>query len=829
MTKLMNDIRYAVRQLRKTPGFSLTAILTLAIGIGATTAIFSVVDGVLLRPLPFHDPSRLVVLGDHLPDVYAVSGNGQHVTAPDVVAYDRDTTAFSSIGGYATSGYELSGPVEPVDIQAAKLGAGVFQALGVTPFMGRTFTQQEDTQRAQVAVLSYATWKSRFHGEQDILGKAILLDRRPYVVIGVMPRNFEFPLEPGQLSRSELWIPLSLTPSDITQAGSWNDSIVARLKPGVTIAQAQIDANRVAREIMRSYPAFLASLHIDAEIQPLQSVAVAQARPLIRILFLAVLIVLLIACANLAGLLLVRAIRRRRETAVRLALGSSASTLVRQSILESLLLSVSGGLIGILLAAIAIRVSISFLPETLPRINDIHMDWTVVGFAVVLAVGTGILCGLAPAFAAIRTNMNESLKEGGRTGTGGGGHARLRSALVVSEIAVALILLIASGLLLRSFQKMRDVDLGFHPGHTLIAVYGLPKKQYATQSSIDTFNRELLSRLRGLPGVGSVGLTSNVPMGGNTNSDGFIADGYVQPKDKVVNLGEQAEVGGDYFRSIGIPLLRGRFFTEADNAPGAPLTVIVNKQLAEHYWPGKDPIGKRIRIGDATLKTPWLTIVGEIGNVKTDAPDTQVAEQFYQPVGQSNSSAGELAKPTDLFGNSMYVTVQTAMPPEQMENSLRSIFHSLDPQLAIMQVESMERAVSDTEAPRRFNTTIISAFGIIAVFLAILGIYSVIAFTVALRTQEMAIRMALGAPRSSIRKLVLLSGAKLAIIGCAIGLAGAVAASHLVRSFLFEVNPFDPAILIGAAAAIVALALAASALPAHRAAAVDPIKALREE
>ncbi|MGC1780928.1 MAG: ABC transporter permease [Acidobacteriaceae bacterium] len=829
MALLWNDFRHALRQLRNTPGFALTAILTLALGIGATTAIFSVVDGVLLRPLPFPDPGRLAMLGDHLPGVVGAFGNGQRVTAPEIVSYERDTKAFSSVGGYLTTGYELSGPVEPVDINAARIGAGVFQALGVAPLMGRTFTSQEDIHQQQAAVLSYATWKGRFHEEQDVLGKTILLNRKPYTIIGVMPRNFEFPLQPGQLNRSELWVPLSLTPIESQNWGSWNYQMVARLKPGITIPQAQTDANRVARQIMRNFPAFLASLHIDATVQPLQSVTVEQARPLIRVLFLAVLVLLLIACANLAGLLLVRAIRHRREIAVRLALGSSAATLVRQAVLESLALSIAGGLIGIALAAIAIRVSISMLPETLPRINDIHMNWAVVVFAVLLAIGTGLLCGLAPAFAAIRTNMNEALKEGGRTGSVGGGHARLRSVLVVSEIAVALVLLIASGLLLRSFQKMRDVDLGFQPDHVLIAMYGLPQKQYATQQSIDTFDRELLRRLRQLPGAISVGMSESVPMTGGNNNDGFVAEGYVQPKGKLVNMADTAELEGDYFRSLGIPLLRGRLLTAADNAPGAPLTVIVNKQLAEHYWPGQDPIGHHIRIGDEKLKTPWLTIVGEIGNVKTDSPDADVSEQFYQPVGEGNAALGELGSPTYLYGNQMYVVMHTAIPPEQMENSLRAVFHSMDPQLAIMQVQSMEEAVSNTEAPRRFNTTIISAFGIIAVLLAILGIYSVVAFSVALRTQEMAIRMALGASRAGIRGLVLISGAKLAVIGCAIGLAVAAAASHLLRSLLFQVNPFDPAVLIGAAVAILMLSLAASALPAQRAASVDPTQALREQ
>ena len=823
---LGRDLHYALRQLPKSLGFTVTAVLTLALGIGATTAIFSVVEGVLLRPLPFHDPSRLVALGDHLQGVDLGTYIG--VTAPDILAYTRDTTAFSNIGGYQSTGYELSGGVEPVDINAARLSAGVFPTLGVAPLMGRFFTQQENDHSGQVAVLSYATWKNRFHANPNILGKKLLLDRKPYIVIGVMPRNFEFPLLPGHLNRSELWVPMSLTATDLTQGiGSWNFQMVARLKPGITAAQAQTDANRVAGEIMRGYPAYMAGLHINAVIEPLQASTVAQARPLIHILFLAVFVVLLIACANLAGLLLVRAIRRRRETAVRLALGSSAGTLVRQAIMESLVLSVSGGLLGIALAAIAIRVSVNLLPETLPRIDDIHLNWVVIAFALLLAVGTGILCGLAPAFASLHTNMNEALKEGGRTGSVGGGHARLRSVLVVSEIAVALVLLIASGLLLRSFQKMRDVDLGFRPSHVLIASYGLPQKQYASQVSVDTFNHELLRRLRQLPGAQSVGLATALPMSGS-NGSGFTVDGYVEPRGAMVNVGDVSQTTGDYFRAMGIPLLRGRFFTDADNAQ-SQLVVIVNRKLAEHYWPGQDPVGKRLRRGTEKLKTPWLTVVGEIGDVKLGAPDGDTPEQFYQPVEQGSAAFGVFASPTALNGNGMSVALRTAIPPEQMENMLRSVFHSLDPQLAITQVQTMDHAVSDTEAPRRFNTTIITAFGLIAVLLAILGIYSVIAFSVTLRTQEMAIRMALGSSRSSIVRLVLVSAVRLTCIGCGIGIMGAIAASQLLRSLLFQVSPFDPLVLATAAVVILMLSLAASALPAMHAASTDPMQALRAE
>jgi predicted permease len=651
------------------------------------------------------------------------------------------------------------------------------------------------------------------------------------VVVGVMPRNFEFPLVPGQLNNSELWVPMSFTALETGEKGAagWNFSMVGRLKPGITPAQAESDAERVAQETMRNYPAFMSSLHIRAAVRSLHEETVEQARQLVRILFLAIVVVLLIACANLAGLLLVRAIRRRREIAVRLALGAPAGALLRQTILESLILSLAGGLLGLLLAASALRVGVSWLPETLPRIHEIGLDWQVVVFAIVLAVLTGLVCGLAPAFAALRTSVNETLKEGGRTGSAGSAHARLRSALVVGEIAIALVLLVTSGLLLRSFEKMRAVDLGFRPDHVLVASYLLPQQQYATQAAADTFNDELLRRLQQLPGVRSAGLTSFLPASGNSGNTTFVAEGYVPPPGANLNLATPVSVQGDYLQAMGIPLLGGRFLTHGDTAD-SQLVVIVNHKLAEHYWPGSDPIGKRLRIGTPETQTPWMTVVGEVADVKEDSPDIPDKEQYYQPVEQEEKSLGSLASPADPpRGNGGYIAVRTAMEPEQMANVLRATVRSIDSQLALDQVQSMEHTVSDSEAPRRFNTALISAFAIAALLLAALGIYSVIAFSAALRTQEMAIRIALGSQRSGILGLVFTSAAKLAIAGCAIGLIGAAGASHMLDSFLFGVSPFDPLVLTLAAVFVLFLALAASLLPAQRAASIDPMQALRAD
>jgi len=830
MKKFLFDLRFVLRQLRKSPGFSITAVLMLAFGIGATTAIFSIVEGVLLRPLSFPDSDRLVELGDKLEGVDMGSGGDVGVTVPDIRAYSRETASFTALGGYAGTGYELSGTGEPAQVNATRLTAGVYSALGVQPMLGRVFTPDEDEHSQQLAVLSYATWKSRFNGNPQILGTKILLDRKPYVVIGVMPRDFEFPLTPGQLNRSELWVPMSFTAQELLpQSGAnWSYRMVGRLKPGISPEQAESDAERVAQEIMRNYPPMMATLHISSQVRRLAEKTVEQTRPLLRTLFLAVAIVLLIACVNLAGLMLVRAIRRQREVAVRMALGASAAALLRQAMLESLVLSLSGGLIGLGLAAIALRVGRSLLPESLPRVNEIALNWEVVGFALLLATVTGLLCGLAPAFAALRTNVNATLKDGGRSGTAGGVHTRLRSALVVAEIAIAMILLAASGLLLRSFEKMRSVNLGFQPERVATGAYGLPQKEYSTQASVDSFNRELVERLRQVPGAQAVALTSQIPASGVNSNETFVVEGYVPPKGAAMNLATPAQVIGDYFDTMGIALLRGREFTAEDKA-GKQLVIVVNHKLAEHYWPSQDPIGKRIRIGTAEMQTPWLTIVGEVADVKLSSPDEATREQFFFPVDQAEDDLGSLGSPTDLNGNGGFIVLRGALPPEQMENALRTAVRAIDPQLPLTQVKTMEEAVSASEGPRRFNTVLITSFASAAVLLAVLGIYSVIAFSVASRVQELAIRMALGAQRAGILRLILESGAKLALIGCVLGLAGAAAASTLLRSMLFGVSPFDPLVLALAAVGVLLLAVGASAIPAMRAASIDPMQALRDQ
>lgn len=823
------NIRIVIRQLRRSPGFAITAILILAFAIGATSAVFSIVDGVLLRSLPFPDASRLVTLGDQVSGgQMGKDGDPGWVTAPEVLIYQHDTRSFQSLGGFTHEDYELSGVGQPARIVAARMTPSVFSVLGVAPLMGRVFTPQEDMQKAQVAVLSYATWENRFSADPHLIGTKIELNRRPYTVIGVMPENFAFPINPGTINRCELWIPMSFSADELSpeQEGYFNFRMVGRLKAGVTTAQAQDDAQQVAAQIMRNYPPDLSTTRIRSVVYPLHAIEVERTRPLLKMLFMAVAVVLLIACANLAGLLLVRGLRRQRETAVRLALGAQARTLLGQTMLESLVISGAGGALGVGLAAVTLAIGKNYLPADLPLTNQISLNWTVAGFALLLSLLTGVLCGLAPGLAALRTNVNASLKDGGRCGSSSA-HARLRSTLVVAEIAIALILLCASGLLLRSYLNMSNMDLGFQPGHVSTAAYSLPPEGYSTQARVDAFNNQVLLRLRQLPGVQSVGLTSGLP----TRSDccmAFTAEGYVNPHGPAWTPAAYSQVIGNFFQVMGIPLLRGRYFTDADNANGH-LVVIINHKFAEHYWPKQNPIGKHMRIGISRSRLPWMTVVGEVADVAVGSPDAGATAEFFQPMAQVDRDLGGPFSSHDRWGDSGYIVVRSTLPPEKIENSMRALVRSIDPQLPLTQVQTMEQAVSQSEAPRRFNTVVISCFALAAVLLAVLGIYSVIAFSVGSRLPEMAIRMALGSQRANILRLILVSGLKLAAAGAVLGLAGAALASRVLRPFLFHVSTFDPVVMALTAIAVFALALAASALPALRAASVDPMQALREE
>lgn len=813
MYALAQDFRFALRQLWKAPGSTLTVVLTLALGIGATTAIFSMVEGILLRPLSFGDPARLVLLGDHLGGRPNVS-----VRAREIATYSSASAAFSSMGASIPTSFELSGAM-PEEVPAARLTASMFPTLGVPPLLGRVFTQQEDEGHQPLAVISYGLWVDRYGRDPHVIGRSIDLNRKNYSIIGVMPRNFEFPLQNGRLNQAQLWVPMSFTPDELSEDnGLWGYQMVARLKDGITLPQAAQDADRVAQQIMRNFPASMSKLHIKGDATWLHEFAVANVRPLLRALLVAVGIVLLIACVNVAGVLLVRAIRRRGEYAIRLALGARSGAIIRESLLEGLLLSVTGGLLGLALAATAIRTALHLLPESMPRIDSIYMDSAVVSFALIVALAGGALCSLAPAFAALRTNLTQSLKEDVRIGASAS-HAWLRSGLVVSEIAVALVMLTAAGAFLRSFQKMRAVDPGFSPDHVLVAHYRLP----AAVASAQAFNHEVVDRLSSQPAITAVGIANVLPAASNGlplaayTVEGVPADHWK------LKFAAFDQIYGDYFRAMGIPLLDGRTFTSADKFD-APLVVIVNESMAKECWPGERAIGKRMHVGNPQKGLPWAMVVGIVADTKTGSRDEPNLNGWYLPALQPQILGGT-EKQSGI--DSGFVTLRSALPPEQMIQTLRSTMAEIDPLLALQQVQTMNDALSNAEAPRRFNTDLITAFALGALLLAITGIYAVIAFSVSLRTHEIAIRMALGAHRAGIARLILSSGARLALLGCGLGVLASLAVSRIVSSFLFQVSATDPFIYTIGVLIMMLMALLASAIPARRAASADPIEALR--
>jgi putative ABC transport system permease protein len=642
-----------------------------------------------------------------------------------------------------------------------------------------------------------------------------------------MPRSFEFPLQAGRLNQTQVWVPMSLSSDELSdqQAGFWGYQMVARLKDGVTLAQARNDTDRVARQIMSVFPVTMSAIHIRGDVTPLREQVVADVRPVLHTLFFAVAIVLLIACANVAGLLLVRAIRRRREYAVRLALGARSSSIIRESIMEGLLLSLAGGLLGLGFAAITIRTALHLLPESMPRVDSISTNVTVAIFALILALASGVLCGLAPAFAALRTNLTDCLKQSDRTSTGSASHTWLRSALVVAEIAIALVLLTVSGAFIRSLQKMQAVDPGFRSDHVLVAGYQLPVKQYSTNDAVESFNREVIDRLTRKPGITAVGMTNALPATGASAQAAYTIEG--QPVESwKLKFASFAMICGDYFRSMGITLLDGRDFT-SDDRSNAPLVVIVNQSMARHSWPGQRAIGKRMHIGNPHKGLPWATVVGVVADTKLGARDEPSDDQWYLPAQQPAILFGTEAARTLTNSVGGYITLRSNLPPEQMTKTLRTAIAEIDPLLALQQVQPMDEVISNVEAPRRFNTDLVTAFAAIALLLAITGIYALIAFSVTSRTHEIAIRMALGAQRSGIARLILVSGANLAAIGSIFGILGSLGVSRMVSSFLFEVSSTDPLIYLAGVLIMMAMALIASALPATRAASSDPIDALR--
>ena len=817
------DLRLALRRILKTPGFAAMVVLILGLGIGAATAVFSLVEGVLLRPMPFADPERLALIGDHLQGRTGGSGG---VTAKEIATYRQATKAFASLDGYATTSYSLSDGGNAEQVSAGRLGAEVFPILGVEPVLGRVFTAAEDEKRVPVVVLSYGLWMERYAGDRQVLGRVLVLDRKPYSVIGVMPRSFSFPLQSGRLESTGVWIPLSLTAEELSEAnvGAWTFHMVGRLKEGVSVRQAAEDVDRVAQQIMREFPVGLSAIHIQGDATLLREDTLEDARPLLRNLFVAVSVVLLLACVNVAGLLLVRAIRRRREYAVRLALGARTAAVIRESVLEGLMLSLAGGLLGLGLAAVLIRAGLQWMPEDLPRLNTVSIDAGVAGFALLVSLLTGTLCSLAPAFAALRTNLIVSLKDGVGSGAGSS-HLWLRSALVVGEVAMALVLLTTAGEFLRSLENMRAVDPGYRADHVLVAGFQLPLEQYGTETSAGLFRQSLVEKLLQKPGIMAAGISNTLPGLGNYGMSTFTVEG-----DRTANWRQKFAAFeityGDYFNAMGMRLVDGRAFTLDDHKESAPV-VMVNESMARHSWPGQRAVGKRMHAGNPRKNMPWATVVGVVADTKLRSRDEPSGDQWFALAEQPKILYGDKFTEHLIDAASGYVAVRTALPPEQMVATLKSAVAAVDPKLALEQVQPMTEVVLSLEAPRRLNTDLITLFALGALALSITGIYAVVAFSVSMRAQEIAVRMALGAQRTNIANLVMSSGAKLALAGCGLGVFISLLLSKLIASFLFEVSATDPVTYAGCSVVMMVLALAASALPAKRAASVDPIAALR--
>jgi predicted permease len=823
---LGRDVRFAMRQLRNAPGFTITAVLTMAIGIGGVAAVYSVVEAVLLRPLPFDQPDHLVRLHEGVAHQF----DEADLPAPDVIRFARDNRTFTQVAGFVAAGFEVSGAGKPFQAKAERVTASLFPLLGAQPTLGRAFTQSEDENSAPVAIICYAVWRERFQSSPNVIGATVDLDRRPYTIIGVMPRDFEFPLDAGRLSHRDMWVPMSFTPDEKQdETDNFQYGAVARLKPGVTLAQAQGDVQRMVAAIEAEIPP-QEGIHLTSNVRGLQEETVRGARPLLRALLAAAGLILLIACANLANLLLVRAAGRRREFGVRAALGAARKTILRQLFTESLVLAAIGGAFGLALALALVRFAAVALPDSLPRVHEIALRWPVLLVASMLTAATGILCGWAPALAGIRTDAMHSLREGSVGAGQGRSQNRMRSTLAATEVALAMLLLVASGLLLRSLQNMLATDPGFEPKHVLTASLTLPEHDYPAKQRVDAFYGDLLQRLGSLPQVRSVGVASNIPVIGIASDRNFVPEGYAPQNGRAWLSVSNYFVMGDYLHTMRIPLLEGRLFTATDDRPDAPLVAVVSQSSAQQHWPGADPVGRRFRMGgNPDSKRPLITVVGVVGDVRQGARDQAVYPQMYEPLMQSQRQFEAEVQPLIPAIRSLHVVLDTEGSPAALEASLEKTVHGLDPLLAVSDMHTMDEVVAATETSRRFNTGILAVFAGIALALSLLGIYGVLAYSVAERAREIAIRMALGANRQQVLWETLRSALTLAASGIAVGLVASAGLTRFLSSLLYEVKPLDAGAMIGAVVVLLACSALSGWLPARRAASIDPVRALRTE
>ena len=821
LDELSQDLRYGVRTLRKNPGFAAVAILTLALGIGANTAIFSVVNAVLLSPLPYADAQRLVLVKEVLP---AAGPMPVDVSGPDITPIRSLSHVFDGLAGFRVWTYELSGNGEPERVTANRSSSDLFRVLSVQPALGRSFTAEEELPGHPVAVVSYALWQRRFGGSRDVLGRTIDLDREPYTIIGVMPQSFVFPLPGlGQGPAADVWVPLAFSKEELSDFGdnfSW--SVVARLKPGITLAQANADLQLTARGVLDLYGQWARAAHLslgDFQLgivsQPLRDQVTGPSRLTLWLLLGAVSLVLLIACVNVANLLLMRTSGRQKEIAVRTAIGAGRTRLLRQFLVEGLLLSILGGGLGVALASWFKDAMVASMPASIPQFRPITLSWPVLLFTFILVTAAGCIFGAVPTLWAGRADVSPALQGTSRSNSQGREHQRLRAALVVVEVALSVILLVGAGLLVRSFQRVLSSNAGFRPEHVLTASVDLPPTQYSKDEQVTSFYKKLVARLQQNLNVLAVGGSTDLPLLGQWNHN-FTPEHYPPPANGTMNTCYHSVIYGDYLQAMGIPLLRGRYFNEHDG-PQATQVLLVSEALAKKYWPGQDALGKRLKWGPLESSDPWLTVVGVVGDVKQGPLDSAAALHTYQPYAQLGSAP------------SLRIAVRTQSDPAAMAADLRAAVWGLDRQLALGSVRTMDEVISRSTANRRFSLTLVSAFALLALVLAAVGIYAVLAYSVARRTQEIGVRIALGARRVDVLRMVLGQSLRVIAIGLLLGLAGALALTRILVGLLYEVRPTDPLTFATVLLLLAGVSLLASYLPARRATRVDPLVALRYE
>jgi putative ABC transport system permease protein len=815
METFLHDLRFGARTLARNPGFACVAVLTLALGVGANAAIFSVVNAVLLRPLPWHEPDNAVMIWSRW-----TAFDKTWVSDGEVNGYRKETRTLAEVGAWGEGQVNLTGDGEPERVAYAAVTANLFSVLGATPIKGRTFTEAEDVPNGpRVAILGYGVWQRRYAGDPAIVGRTVQIDGNAYEVVGVMPADFVLPTDFHNPAPSTLWLPAQWDASS-TDHGSHGYYAAARLKPGVTAAQAREDLHNLA-EAWTARGLYPRQMQFDTVVITLRDEVVGTVRRAIWLLFGAVGFLLLIACANVANLLLARAEARQREMAVRSALGAGAMRIVRQLMTESLVLAAISAVAGLALATIGVRMLTAWNPSSIPRVAGATVDVPVLLFTAAVAIVTTVVFSLAPAFRLLRPEVTEAMKEGSANATTGGARRRFRNALVVAEMALAVVLLIGAGLMLRTLWSLQRVDLGLNPSGVLTMRLSLPRTAYREPMDVVNFYSRLMQELRNVPGVKQAGAARSLPLGSQIGDFGLVVDGFTPPPGTSAKGDWQIATAG-YMEAIGEQVVRGRSI-EANDTSDTQLVALINDEMARRYWPGRDPIGGRFRIGQNPTR-PWVTVVGIVKSVRHNGITEVVKEKFYVPHTQWHRSLGN----ANLI-RSMTLVIKTDGDPSSLTTSVRGVIRQIDPNLPVADVRTMDQVVGAALATPRFTSVLLSIFAALALTLSAIGIYGVLSYLVSRRTREIGIRVAIGAQRADVIRMVLGSGLSLALIGIAGGIALALGITRLLRGLLHGVTPADPLTFAGVAVLLTAVAIVASTVPAWRASRVDPVLALKSE